>query len=147
MRICLFILLICKFKINLSRLYYINYNDNLDYPFLSDDNTNKYKDELHEFDSDVSEKLDDSNKSDNSDELDESNESDESNDSLNDSINHQCYSDNDEFERKSANYYDKRNLKNKKIKKIKDKNNKNKRISKLINLKLLKKRKKENTNH
>jgi len=109
--------IICKFKINLSRLYYINYNDNLDFPFLSDDNTNEYKDELHEFDSDVSEKLDDSNKSDKSDELDESNESDESNDSLNDSINHQSYSDNDELERKCANYYDKRNLKNKKIKK------------------------------
>ena len=62
---------ICKYKINLSRLYYNKYNDNFDYPFLTDRNINGYKDELDEFYKHIYEPYD-SEGSDNSDESDES---------------------------------------------------------------------------
>jgi hypothetical protein len=149
---------ICKYSINISRLYYIKYNDNLDYPFLSDDNINGYKDELYEFNKDeyYPYESDGYNNSDESDESDESDtfyefeelekydEHDELDDYYNDYINEQFYSNYDQnckCEKENEFNFDKRYIKNKKIKdlkKIKDTKNQNKRMYKL---KCLKKKK------
>jgi hypothetical protein len=149
---------ICKYSINISRLYYIKYNDNLDYPFLSDDNINGYKDELYEFykhkyspyesngsnNSDESDESDESDKFEEFEDLDNSEEYDESDDSNNDDINEQFYSNYDKIykcEKENEFNFDKRYIKNKKIKelkKIKDTKNQNKRMYKL---KCLKKKK------
>ena len=127
---------IYKYKINLSRLYYNKYIDNLDYPFLFDNNINGYEDELNEFDNhnaDEPYELDESYNSDESDkhdededeesdrfgeieEYDESEEFEESDGSNNDDMHAKFH----KSEKESEFNNDKRNLLNKKIKKFKN---------------------------
>jgi len=143
---------IIKYKVNLSRLYYNKYNDNLDYNFLSDNNINGYKDELHEFykhnaygpyESDESDKSDESDESDENEEFYKFGEIDEY-DKFKEPKEF-CYSSDDEMyakfykcEKECECNIDKKYIKMKKIKeykKIKDNKNQNKRMFKLKNLK------------
>ena len=135
---------ICKYKINLSRLYYNKYNDNFDYPFLTDSNINGYKDELDEFYKHI-DKPYDSDGSNNSDEPDESDEFYEiedlggpeeyyeSDDSNNDDIEDQFYDEFYKCEKESEFNNDKRYVKNKKIKELKKIKDKNIRIKEYLN--------------
>ena len=146
---------ICKFKVNISRLYYIKNNGNLDYPFLSDDNLNGYEDDLYDYYEHkyVPYKYEEYEEYDEYEESDESSESEEffvsygySNPEESNNPNESEYDEFDKYERECDNYYDKRHFKNKKIKElkqIKDKKNKNKRISKFKNSKVSKKEKKK----